>query len=87
MRCSTTSAPGFGPLISVRSHAYSGKSPNRRRVVRALLIRTARAAMGGTAPALLTRVCAGILASSQAGRMSARAFVASDERVVDLDCR
>jgi hypothetical protein len=27
------------------------------------------------------------LASSQAGRMSARAFVASDERVVDLDCR
>jgi hypothetical protein len=55
--------------------------------VRALLIRTARAAMGGTAPALLTRVCAGILASSQAGRMSARAFVASDERVVDLDCR
>ena len=39
----------------MRSHAYRGKQPNRRRVVRAFEIRTASAAMGGTAPAL-TRV-------------------------------
>lgn len=55
MRCRTTSAPGLGPARSVRNHAYNGKQPNRRRVVRAFEIKTARAAMGGTAPAL-TRV-------------------------------
>ena len=55
MRCRTTSAPGFGPADRARSHAYRGKHPNRRRVVRAFEIKTANAAMGGTAPAL-TRV-------------------------------
>lgn len=51
MRCRTASAPGLGPARRVRSHAYRGKQPKRRRVVRAFEIRTARAAIGGTAPA------------------------------------
>ena len=55
IRCRTRSAPGLGPARRVRSHAYRGKQPKRRRVVRAFEIRTARAAIGGTAPAL-TRV-------------------------------
>lgn len=86
MRCRTTSAPGLGPARSVRIHAYSGNRPNRRRVVRALEMRTARAATGGT-PALFVKVVAGIFLSSHAGRTRARILVARLERVSDLDCR
>jgi hypothetical protein len=54
--------------------------------VRALEMRTARAATGGT-PAVLIRVVAGIFVSSQAGRTRARILVARLERERDLDCR
>lgn len=62
----------------MRSHAYSGKRPNSLKVVRALEMRTARAATGGT-PALLMRVVAGNFASSQAGLMRARSFWANED--------
>lgn len=83
--CRTTSVPALGPEASERSHAYSGKRPNSLSVVRALEMRTASAAMGGTVP-LFRSVAAEILVSSQAGRMRESSLVAKLEIEGDLVC-
>ena len=49
MRWRTLSELGFEPARSARSQAYNGKQPIRRRFVRVLESRVARAAMGGMA--------------------------------------
>ena len=85
MRCKTGSEPGLGPASRVRSHAYKGKQPNRRRVVRAFEIKTASAAMGGTAPAL-TRVAVLGFEIALDVLTKDRNFWSSDVREGDLVC-
>jgi hypothetical protein len=63
IRCSTGSVPAFGPVTKVLSHAYRGKRPKRRRVVRARETICARAAMAGTAPSATNVVVEGFVTS------------------------
>jgi hypothetical protein len=76
--------PGFGPERRERSHAYSGNSPNSRRVVRACEIFTASAAMGGTAPLIADVVVVGFEACGLRRERSLRDWAAMEG---DFDCR
>lgn len=84
IRCSTGSVPALGPVTSVLSHAYRGKRPKRRSMVRARETICARAARAGTAPSATKVVVLGFVACDLRRPSSLRA---KEEIWGDLVCR